>query len=265
MTRAELHTLTGAYALGALDGSERAAFEEHLAACPACAQEVRELTATAARLGSATATVPRPALREAVLRRISTVRQVPPRSAPAAEHRSPAPRTRRVTRWVLAACLALTTGAGTVAAWQYQRGEEARRQAGQARQEADGLAALLAAPDARTRAARLPGGAGGSVVVSRRMDRAAFVAARMDPPPDGKVYQLWFDDGGSMRPAGLMRPGGGPAAVLLTGGLGGATGMGITVEPAGGSRQPSTAPIVAVDFPAASRSVPPDNQRPTAP
>ena len=53
MSTAELHTLTGAYALHALPEDERVAFERHLGACEACAQEVRELSATAARLGLA--------------------------------------------------------------------------------------------------------------------------------------------------------------------------------------------------------------------
>ena len=34
---------TAAYVLGALDETERAAFEEHLAGCPACREEVDEL------------------------------------------------------------------------------------------------------------------------------------------------------------------------------------------------------------------------------
>ena len=59
---ADLHTLTGAYAAHALSDTERLAFERHLDACPACAQEVRELTETAARLGGAVAAPPPPDL-----------------------------------------------------------------------------------------------------------------------------------------------------------------------------------------------------------
>ncbi|MBL0804656.1 zf-HC2 domain-containing protein, partial [Streptomyces albidoflavus] len=81
MTTAELHTLTGAYALHALPEEERAAFDRHLADCPACTTEVAELTATAARLGLAEAAVPPPAMKDQVLRRIGEVRQEPPRTA----------------------------------------------------------------------------------------------------------------------------------------------------------------------------------------
>ena len=45
----ELHTLTGAYALDALDSAELDRFTHHLHRCPACANEVRGLQETAAR------------------------------------------------------------------------------------------------------------------------------------------------------------------------------------------------------------------------
>ena len=63
----EMHLLTGAYAADALDAGERDAFEVHLGTCDACRQEVAELTATTARLGSAEAVPPPPGLRARVL------------------------------------------------------------------------------------------------------------------------------------------------------------------------------------------------------
>ena len=51
--RADLHTLTGAYAADALDPVERDAFERHLQECADCRQEVAELRATTARLAGA--------------------------------------------------------------------------------------------------------------------------------------------------------------------------------------------------------------------
>src|SRR5213592_2882071 len=75
---ADLHMLTGAYALNALDDLERRAFEQHLAVCAECEREVRELRETAARLGSAVSVEPPPEMRSAVLDEIKTVRQQPP-------------------------------------------------------------------------------------------------------------------------------------------------------------------------------------------
>ena len=44
------HVLTGGYALDALSGPEREAFERHLPGCASCQAEVRGLHETAARL-----------------------------------------------------------------------------------------------------------------------------------------------------------------------------------------------------------------------
>ncbi|WP_181768589.1 anti-sigma factor, partial [Streptomyces albidus (ex Kaewkla and Franco 2022)] len=109
-----------------------------------------------------------------------------------------------------------------------------------------------AAPDAKTTGrTELPGGATGSVVVSRDRGRAAFLASGMEKPPSGKVYQLWFADGKKMRSAGLMDSAGGSDAVLMEGDVGPASAMGITVEPAGGSRQPTTRPLALMKLPRA--------------
>lgn len=248
MSEAELHTLTGAYALNALDPRERAAFARHLAECESCAREVREFAATAAVLGTAVAEPPPAALRARVLDRIAAVRQEPPGARPPRERAGG--RWRRAPTLVPAACLAAAAALGGVAVWQYQLAEDARREARQQEQRAEAVAALLAAPDARLTTGELPGGATGTVVVSRSQDRAAVITSGMPPAPSGHAYQLWYDDpAGGMRPAGLMPGAPDGTAVLLSGPLGDATGMGITVEPAGGSPQPTTEPLVVMEFP----------------
>ncbi|WP_031099410.1 RskA family anti-sigma factor, partial [Streptomyces sp. NRRL S-15] len=103
MSTAELHTLTGAYALHALPDDERVAFERHLGVCGACAQEVRELSATAARLGLAVSAVPPPALRDRVLREITTVRQEAPSHARGSRPTASPGRTGRWSTYALAA------------------------------------------------------------------------------------------------------------------------------------------------------------------
>lgn len=255
-----VHEDTGAYVLDALTPAERTAFEAHLRSCPECAREVRDFAATAALLGRAVAVEPPPELREAVLRRIrAEPGPVPeagpmPEAGPAPEAvRTPAPRP--WLRWALAACLAAAAGLGGVAAWQYQRADDARRAAhlAQARAEAltGVLADVLAAPDAQLVSARAADGATGTAAVSRDRDRAVFMASGMPAPPAGRVYQLWFaDPAGSMRPAGLLDPARPDAAAPLTGAVGAATGIGVTLEPAGGSAAPTTAPLMLLALPA---------------
>ncbi|MFJ5264780.1 anti-sigma factor domain-containing protein [Streptomyces sp. NPDC088387] len=250
MTTAELHTLTGAYALHALSDEEREAFRRHLAACEPCTQETAELSATAARLGLAVSVTPRPALREQVLHRITTVRQDAPGDPGPTRSGRAFLRGRPLSRWALAACLAAATALGGTAVWQHQRAEDALEQARQAEQGSDRIAAVLAAPDARTSAAKLSGGATGTVVVSDSQDRAVFVVSGIASPPSGKVYQLWFDDDGAMRSAGLLDAGRSDQTVLMQGPVDGASGMGITVEPAGGSEQPTSSPLALMSLPA---------------
>lgn len=61
------HSLSGPYALDALDAAERARFERHLRRCATCPAEVRGFAAVAASLGVAAARTPPPALKGRVL------------------------------------------------------------------------------------------------------------------------------------------------------------------------------------------------------
>ncbi|MFE5393297.1 anti-sigma factor domain-containing protein [Streptomyces sp. NPDC056568] len=246
-TDTDLHTLTGAYALHALSDEERALFEGHLRACPSCAEEITEFTATAARLASAVAVTPSPAMKQRVRQRVTTVRQVAPyvpRTPSAARPR------RRLPPLLLAACLAVAAGLGGVAAWEHDRAEDAVAQEQQARRQADELATVLAASDAVSRRIPLRGGASATLVVSRSHDKAVLAAVDMAAPPEGKVYQLWYDQDGRMRPAGLMDSDRTRQTVPLSGSANSASAVGITVEPAGGSARPTSAPLAVVDLPA---------------
>ncbi|MFD3520826.1 anti-sigma factor domain-containing protein [Streptomyces sp. NPDC058653] len=248
---AELHTLTGAYALHALAPEEAAEFEKHLEQCSACEREVAELIATTTRLGLAVTVTPPPELKERVLRRIATERQEPPRVTQESRGTGGGgAKGRALSRFALAACLAAAVGLGGVAVWQHQEARDARARVSAAQERSEALAAVLAAPDARIRTGELPGGATGTVVVSRERDKAAFIASGMPKPPGGKVYQLWFSDGGSMRDAGLMDSSAASGPVLMAGSVGEASAMGITVEPAGGSDRPTSDPLALMDLPA---------------
>ncbi|WP_432099325.1 anti-sigma factor [Streptomyces sp. WAC 04229] len=53
-----------------------------------------------------------------------------------------------------------------------------------------------------------------------------------------------------MRPAGLMNPSRTDQSVPRTGSVGAASAVGVTLEPAGGSEQPTTPPIALLQLPA---------------
>ncbi|MBO1415805.1 anti-sigma factor domain-containing protein [Streptomyces sp. FH025] len=247
MSAADLHTLTGAYAAHALEPAESAEFERHLADCPACTQEVAEFAATLARLGAAEAAVPPEALKARVMAALPTVRQEAPRTAPAPGGARAGARAGGRTRFALAACLAIAATTGGLAVQQHQQADDARARAATVQSQADRLTGLLTAPDVRTATGTAAGAGGvGAVVWSHDRGQAAFLASGMPTPPAGTTYQLWFDDSGTMRSAGLLPSGEG--ALVLSGPLDGATGVGVTVEPTGGSTHPSTAPVMLLSF-----------------
>ncbi|MYT24154.1 anti-sigma factor [Streptomyces sp. SID7760] len=245
---AELHTLTGAYALHALAPAEHEVFGEHLGDCPSCRQEVAEFSATAARLAGAVALAPPARMRDAVLHGIDSVRQLPP-PVPAAGRQ---PMTfaailrRKAITLAIAASIAAAAVLGGVTVRQNRLAEEARQQAQASERRLQDVSAVVAASDARTVRGRTPGGATTSVVSSTSRNRAVFMAAGLPDPGAGRTYQLWFDDHGAMRPAGLLTRDG---ATLMEGGVQGASGVGLTVEPAGGSARPTTRPLMLLALP----------------
>lgn len=234
----QLHALSGAYALDALDPGEREAFAHHLTRCPSCAQEVREFAATAARLASAVALAPPAAMRAEVLARIDSTRQQPPL------RRGIVALRRRALPLALAACLAGGLALGGAALWQREQARESARAVHELRDLTD----VIAAPDARTVTGRSASGARATVVVSAARDRAAFLSSGLPAAPAGKTYQLWFADGGGMRPAGLVPGDGG---TLMSGPVGRATAVGLTLEPAGGSARPTSQPLMLMSLAAA--------------
>jgi anti-sigma-K factor RskA len=63
----DMHDLVGAYALDALDESERGAYEAHLATCDECKVELARLQESAAVLAGSVSATPPPALKERVM------------------------------------------------------------------------------------------------------------------------------------------------------------------------------------------------------
>ena len=245
---ADLHTLTGAYAAHALSDTERLAFERHLDACPACAQEVRELEATTAHLGVTVAAPPPPELWDRIRAEALVTRQLPP-VVGRAERRRQADRRgtaagRRVSPLLVAAAALLVAVLSVTALNLGLLGRADR-----ADRTADLVAAVLAAPDARRIAAK-PGPTGQvAVVVSRRRGQAVFEASGLPEVPAARTYQLWVVDRSGPRPAGLVEPGGaGKVTRLLEGRVTGSEQVAMTVERRGGAARPTSEPVVVVDL-----------------
>jgi len=233
----DIHALSGAYAVDALDDVERADFERHLATCESCRAEVDSLR-EAAGLIAETATAPPPApLRDRVLADIGTVRPL----APPTEPRRLAARRRRLTALVAAAAAVVLIAVGGVV-WHPWTDDPPQDQVTLADQ-------VVSAPDVERVRTELDDGTVITAYRSASLGRAAITAPDLSPPPDGRVYELWLQDAaGDMRPAGLMDSAP-PSVHLLQGRAATAQGLGITVEPAGGSPAPTTDPIALLAFP----------------
>lgn len=223
-TTADLHTLTGAYAVNALSDTERAAFETHLVRCTSCATEVAELAATAARLGAAVEFAPPPHLRARVLAAAGETRQLPPRTPRVARDWRPA-------RGLLAAACLVAAVVLTVQVTQSDSG-----QLTQLASEYGRFSDLLSTPDAKLISAKGPGGSTATAVISPSRNELLFVSRSMPAPPTDHVHQLWLINSTGMHSAGVLPSGSAP---LLAAGVPDPQKVAVTVEPQGGSPQPT--------------------------
>ncbi len=242
----DLHLLTGAYAANAVTGAELVEFERHLERCPSCAEEVRGLRETTARLGMATAIAPPPWMREQMLAATSRTRQLPPASSRvlplhARPRRSQAPRRGRTRSLTVGGMSALAAAVVVLAVFQVN----ARDQLHQARTGASAVAAVLSAPDARIHMKKTSIGGTVTAVISATDGEAVITTANMPAPASGKIYELWVIGAGGARSAGLMSGGSaGSTSPVLADDVQSGDSLAITIEPAGGSSRPTTIPVV---------------------
>jgi anti-sigma-K factor RskA len=245
LRRDDLHTLTGVYALDAIDGTERDRFEHHLRRCRPCGNEVRGLAETATALAMAAATPPPPEFKQRVLAAAATTRQLPPVTGhprPRPAHR-PA-RIPRLAAALTAASLAVAVALGAVALFTQHQLDSARAQN-------QAITAVLAAPDAQITTSATTDGGTATVVISHAEHKIVFTTAGLPPLPDTKVYELWLMGPPRIRPAGLLpSPSAGKTPPLLASGLAAGDRIGVTVEPAGGTTKPTTTPILLMSLPA---------------
>jgi hypothetical protein len=261
----DLHTLSGAYALDALPYEEQGLFEEHLARCESCAVEIRGLRETTARLGLAVAERPPAAMKARVMAEIAQVRQDPPliEEPPALDFSASGsfaqgsaasdpptnvvrlvPRRRRPRAALIVA--AVSTAAATVLGVVTIN---AVRERDAAVEQSLAVENVLAAPDAVAKRVQIAGGGSATIVASASRGRLMFASSGLRALDETKTYQMWLIGADGARSAGLLDGSGTRTAVVAM--PGGAERFGLTVEPVGGSDQPTTTPIVLTKLPRA--------------
>jgi len=244
MSDEQIHDLTGAYAVDALDADERRDFEAHLSTCEACAHEVAELQATAALLGTTNVDTPAPSVKSSVMAQIRSTPQDVVAPGEQADHEATVTplRPRRRTPWLAVAASVLFVALIALGAWA----TSLYRTNTQLAAETAKVRAVLTAPDATVASGQVAGGGRAVVVASKQAAESVFVGKDLPLPADGKTYQLWYISAdGQAISAGTFNPKpDGSAIQRLAGSTPAATVVvGLTVEPRGGSAQPTTKPV----------------------
>lgn len=232
----EMHVLDllPAFALGSLEADETRRVEDHLLNCLICRDESNAFRAVAGQLGfAAPVAFPSPDLKERLLERV--------RSAPAHKRlASPTPSRplweRLLPVWGVASLLLIVALAGfNLILWQRLNQLEFSTAPGGMR------AVPLSAPDAASPAT-------GFVLISADGDSGALVVDGLPPLGEDQQYQLWLIRDGQRTSGAVFstdeKSYGGtriqaPLSLLQY------SAAGITIEPAGGSPQPTGKQVLA--------------------
>jgi anti-sigma-K factor RskA len=240
MERERFEDLKDSYVLGALPEEEHLEFEQYLAVHPDLQAEIEELSTIAGLLAfSVRVQEPPPELRRRIM---ATV-----------EGEAVQPRTSRRS-WLAGLWEALgirdlaLAGAAILViglfSWSMLLQGEVQELQGQ-------VQSLQSQPQDQSQGPQMIalGGEGTkqgarAELVTLEGDRAVLVAEKMPPAPEGKTYQIWVIKGDTPQPSGLFEPEGGSIAVVVENPVEGADAVAVTVEPEGGSKKPTTDPML---------------------
>jgi anti-sigma-K factor RskA len=235
------------YALGALDGDERAALEKHLDDCKPCLGELERLRGDMALL-ALSAAGPKPPARSRARLMKAIARE--PRSATAPF---------RGWRIWLPSFAALVLAAVAVLLWL--RNSDLQRQVARMHldfeakeaqiEQAREIVATLTATDAQRITlveAKTPPQPQGKAIYVRDRGSLIFIASNFRPLAAQKAYELWLiPKAGSPIPAGVFKPDAHGSATIIDPPLPAGTeakAFAITVEPESGSPAPTSTPIM---------------------
>lgn len=269
----DIHSHTDAYVVGALDDNERRAFEQHLAGCADCTREVAELRELTAALSQQVGATPPPGLRSRILEAVASTPQeaaeptaagdeeavrpetpdavpapvTPIRPAAAAE---PTRARRRPGPWTIglvAASLLAAVGLGGWAIQSRQDLEDSKRDAQVVAAQNSQLTRLLSADDVELVRGPFAESGGGVVVRSESEGEALLVGRNLPSLPEDQVYEAWTIED-APEPAGTFTTEDGSVVLELPEATFDAQAVAVTVEPAGGSPQPTTDPVFVAEF-----------------
>jgi anti-sigma-K factor RskA len=234
-----------AYALGALDAEELAALEAHLQTCESCRTELAEYRSiNDGLLMAIPPRQPSSALRRRLLSQLPSAQKIS--------------RPRQVwtfTQWAAGIALALLLFINIFSFLQMRQIERSQASLLQQLKTNQFALSMLAYPS--TQSIPIPGKPGdalsGSVLLDRERNTVALVMWRLPELNEDQTYQVWLVEADGQRvSAGLFRPQQDASyttqPVFAKQSLSDFVGIGVTVEPAGGSDQPTGPRVFMVDF-----------------
>lgn len=256
------------YAVGALDDTEIDRIEVEIARETVAEQrryrhEVARTREALARMTVQVATPPPPQIRELIMANLSSQprsssdgRAAPPdfdrstdgvdigKAAPPNNVIDLAARRRRISLAVGSVAAALMLIIGGVLVGRVTAPDTGAPVASQLEQD---TSAVLSAPDMQLRQDAL-GDGNVTVAASRESNKAVVFADGLPPTPTGQTYQMWLlGESHDPTSVGLMQGDPGRQVIALDD-LTGSNQLGITIEPDGGSPQPTSEVITAVQF-----------------
>lgn len=231
-----------AYALDALDAEETSALEDHLPTCEACRAELADYQRLSAGLLSALPPqAVRPALKRTLEKRLSSL----------ARSTRPQFKLSR-SQAVFVSALVILIALNVVSIFQVFSLKQQQNELSRQYYSDQTAVAMLAYPSTQTIGFE-QNGVSGSLLVDKKRNLLAVFAWHLPSPPAGKTYQMWLiDPQGDRTSGGFLMPETGQPFVMevITSPqpLRDFNGLGITLEPLGGSPQPTGPKILRVDF-----------------
>jgi anti-sigma-K factor RskA len=225
-----------AYILGALPEEGRREFEEYLAEHPARQAEIDELSTVAGLLAlSPQEQEPPPELRRSIMDVVQAEA-----GRPRVESRSGVARMREflgVRGLALGAAVSMLVIG--LFFWNMVLQGELRDLRGQSQ-------SMPPRQISRMVALKGPGAAHGAQaeLMILHNDRAVLIAEDMPPVPEEKTFQIWVIEDNILKPSGLFEPKNEWVAVIVENPLDEADAIAVSVEPDGGSLEPTTDPML---------------------
>lgn len=235
MDRDRFEDLLAAYALRALSEEERRELEDYLDSHPERRAEAEELAALANLMALAPAEhEPSPELRENIMRVVESEAAPQQAGRPSALDRLRESLTLRRLGLAAAALLAVA-----LLSWNVLLQSEVQDLRGQLA-ESQTTYAMQGTGTASTAEAE---------IVELENGRAVLVAENIPSVPEDQTFQIWVIEDGTPEPGGTFRPEDGTTAAALDTPITGAEAVAVTVEPAGGSDQPTSDPVLQTNIP----------------